>query len=229
LGFALYKSSNNGVNWDSVSSVSAYTLVSNGNNLYSCDYTGIFFSTNNGINWNNIGLQYADLILINGTNIFAGCSGNTAYNGVYLSTNNGLNWFKKNQGFFQNAYANALFIKDNYIFAAIGITIWRRSLTEIVGINPISENNPSKYTLRQNYPNSFNPNTIINFQIKESEFVKLKVYDASGKEVGTLVNEKKSAGKYEIIFNGSQYPSGVYFYKINAGNYYDVKKMILLK
>jgi len=88
---------------------------------------------------------------------------------------------------------------------------------------------PVKYSLEQNYPNPFNPVTNLEFGISNLEFVSLKVYDAMGKEVATLVNEIKPAGRYEIKFDGSNLSSGVYFYKIEAGSFSAVKRMILLK
>jgi hypothetical protein len=87
----------------------------------------------------------------------------------------------------------------------------------------------SDYSLEQNYPNPFNPSTKISYSIKEEGLVTLKVYDVLGKEVATLVNEHRPAGNYEVEFNASQLPSGMYIYKIQAGSFTDVKKMILTK
>ncbi len=88
---------------------------------------------------------------------------------------------------------------------------------------------PDNFELNQNFPNPFNPVTKISFQIPGQYFVSLKVYDILGNEVATLVNEKKSAGKYNVDFNASALPSGVYFYKLQAGSFVQTKKMILLK
>jgi hypothetical protein len=88
---------------------------------------------------------------------------------------------------------------------------------------------PAKYNLSQNYPNPFNPVTNISFEIPEKQFVTLKIFDLLGNEVGTLVNEEKFQGKYSIDFNASVLPNGVYFYRIKAGNFTCVKKMVLLK
>ena len=91
------------------------------------------------------------------------------------------------------------------------------------------QNIPIKYELFQNYPNPFNPTTNIKFLIKDSRFVTLKIYDVLGKEVTTLVNEKLSAGEYEAIFNAGGLASGIYFYKLVAGDFLDVKRMVLIK
>ncbi len=87
----------------------------------------------------------------------------------------------------------------------------------------------SAFTLEQNYPNPFNPTTAIGFQLSAVGHVSLKVYDVLGKEVSTLVNEVKPAGKYKVEFNGSNLASGIYFYCIEAGNYHSIKKMVLIK
>jgi|WetSurMetagenome_2_1015567.scaffolds.fasta_scaffold18299_2 hypothetical protein len=97
------------------------------------------------------------------------------------------------------------------------------------GIKQISELVPTFFSLQQNYPNPFNPSTIIRFQIKDSRFVKLIVYDMLGKKVATLVNEKLKAGEYEVTFDGSDLSSGIFFYQLETGNFSEVKKMILIK
>ena len=90
---------------------------------------------------------------------------------------------------------------------------------------------PVHFMLEQNYPNPFNPVTKINYELrfKDFESVSLKIFDALGREVATLVNQKQKAGSYEVEFNGSNLSSGVYFYKLEAGNFVDTKRMILLK
>ncbi len=85
------------------------------------------------------------------------------------------------------------------------------------------------FSLDQNYPNPFNPSTKISYSIKEEGLVSLKVYDILGKEIVTLVNENKPAGIYEVEFNASALPSGMYIYKIQSGSFSDVKKMLLTK
>ncbi|MCH8032515.1 MAG: T9SS type A sorting domain-containing protein [Bacteroidetes bacterium] len=86
-----------------------------------------------------------------------------------------------------------------------------------------------EFNLFQNYPNPFNPTTTINFTISDLRFTILKVYDILGTEITTLVNEEKPAGNYEVEFDASSLPSGVYFYQLKAGSSIETKKMILLK
>ncbi len=88
---------------------------------------------------------------------------------------------------------------------------------------------PTQFTLSQNYPNPFNPSTKINYQLPEISFVALKIYDVLGNEIATLVNEEKPVGEYEVEFDGKGLPSGIYLYRLQAGNYSEVRKMVLLK
>lgn len=101
--------------------------------------------------------------------------------------------------------------------------------SESVGITQTSSDIPEKYTLSQNYPNPFNPATKINYKLQIANYVLLKVYDVRGIEVAELVNEKQKAGSYTVDFDGSNLPSGIYFYKIYAGEFSDVKRMNLVK
>ena len=88
---------------------------------------------------------------------------------------------------------------------------------------------PNEFQLFQNYPNPFNPSTKINFSIAKSSLVSLKVYDVLGREVACLVNETKSVGNYEVTFNANEFSSGIYYYKLKAGNFIEIKKMNLVK
>jgi streptogramin lyase len=90
-------------------------------------------------------------------------------------------------------------------------------------------NTPTDFVLYQNYPNPFNPSTTISFSIPSSAFTSLKVYDILGNEVAALVEEEKSAGNYEVSFDASFLSSGTYFYRLSAGSFTEVKKMILIK
>jgi len=95
--------------------------------------------------------------------------------------------------------------------------------------NNIQIKNPEKYVLTQNYPNPFNPSTTIKFQILNSEFTTLKVYNILGKEVTTLVSNKLNQGNHTYQFDGRNLASGIYYYQLIAGDYREVKKMILLR
>jgi hypothetical protein len=106
--------------------------------------------------------------------------------------------------------------------------------TFTIGIRPISSEVPNRFMLYQNYPNPFNPSTNIKYQItknvkSETSNVKLIIFDILGKEVTTLVNEKQSPGTYEVNWDGTNYPSGVYFYTLTAGDFVETKKMLMIK
>jgi aminopeptidase N len=106
----------------------------------------------------------------------------------------------------------------------------------ITGVSEIDESNiPEEYSLSQNYPNPFNPSTTIKYSVAadanfaSTTLVQLKVYDVLGNEIAVLVNEEKQAGNFQVEFDASQMPSGIYFYQLKAGSFVQTKKMILLK
>jgi hypothetical protein len=99
----------------------------------------------------------------------------------------------------------------------------------LIGIENKGTETPAVFSLSQNYPNPFNPTTSINYQLSMSSDVKLVVYDLTGKSVMTLVNQRQNAGNYTVTFNGENLASGVYFYTLQAGDYKDVKRMVLIK
>jgi len=104
-----------------------------------------------------------------------------------------------------------------------------------VGIKNLSNELPSSFIIYQNYPNPFNPTTKINYELRVQNYVSLKVYDALGNEIESFVNKEQNAGSYSVYWNASDYPSGVYFYKLKAEsqvgtlNYSATKKMLLVK
>jgi hypothetical protein len=234
-------STDNGVSWTEVNNgltdLGVLSLLAAGTNIFAGTHAGIFRSTNNGTNWTSVltNSSFVWSLAISDINIFAGTA-----DGVLMTTNNGQNWFQKNQGFNVNIPAvYTLLISNNYIFAGTnGQSVWRRSLSEIIGIQNVSAEVPSAYSLQQNYPNPFNPITKIRFDIPSSGFpiktfgndkVVLKVYDLLGKEVATLVNEQLQPGTYEVTFDASMLTSGIYFYKLSAGDFVETKKLMLIK
>ena len=124
----------------------------------------------------------------------------------------------------------------NYNPAKIYIPMWQYNTRHngvygdvtLTGVNK-NKTVPDKYSLFQNYPNPFNPTTTIKYEIPKSANVSLKVFDILGREVVTLLNEYLSAGTYEAIWNANEYTSGVYFYKLQANNYSETKKLLLIK
>lgn len=123
--------------------------------------------------------------------------------------------------FFNRQPVNVQFDPDNMIVL--------KTATISVNNNEVSSELPLNYRLFQNEPNPFNPVTLINFEIPKDEFVKLCVYDINGRLIKVIVNEFRKAGKYYEIFSGAKLASGLYFYKLEAENFSDTKKMVLVK
>ncbi len=97
------------------------------------------------------------------------------------------------------------------------------------GVEDGEEVIPTGYALHQNYPNPFNPSTVISYQIPTSAFVRLRVFDVLGNEVASLINKEQHGGYYNVTFNANNLTSGIYFYRLEAGNYSETKKLILIK
>ncbi len=228
----VFRSSNSGYTWDlcGVNNQTIGPLTSNINCVFAgAGFSmGVYKSTTNGLSWCKTGLNYRTIYSLasSGNNIFAG----TDVYGVYVSNDNGETWTEKNEGLGYPAFVNALCIKGNYIFAGLSNrSVYRRSLDELVGINPVNSNVPAEYTLYQNFPNPFNPVTNIRFNIPVSGEVKIEVFDQLGSLISVPVNEHLGPGVYETKWNAGNNSSGIYFYRLTSGKFTGTKKMILLK
>jgi hypothetical protein len=163
-----------------------------------------------------------------GTNLFA-----VGMAGVFLITQNDTNWTVVHIGLgsWLTDAISALATDKMYLFAGTtdGV-VWRRSLSEMV--TEVAEKFiqiPTRCFLGQNYPNPFNPLTAISFSIPLRSFLSLKIFDLGGREVATIVSEELSAGNHTRQWNAVGMPSGVYFYRIQAGSFTETKKLVLLK
>ncbi len=237
----VYISTNNGTNWTLTSlQVGMGSFAVNGNNVFAGTWVsgnahGVYLTTDNGTNWTQTALNNRNInsMAVSGNNVFAG----TYQNGFYVSNNNGTNWTQRNEGITSTTSIFSLCILNNYIFAGTVSYGYRRPLSELVDIIPISSKVPEHYSLEQNYPNPFNPVTKIKFDIAQhtpyplsrGEMVTLKVFDILGKEIATLVNEQLIPGIYEVEWNATNYTSGVYFYRLTAGEFTDTKRMLMIK
>ena len=135
------------------------------------------------------------------------------------------------------------YTKDHFLVASVEIpglesdvnftNVSNVSLLQDVVISSVTENvntkQPHNFSLQQNYPNPFNPKTIINYQLSMNSDVSLIVYDVTGKEIVKLVSQYQTAGQYAVVFDATNLPSGIYFYKLQAGEFVETRKMILLK
>jgi len=196
----------------------------------------LFKSTNSGDNWIDIGIGLPDVptsaVVIDPLYPDHLYLGNDL--GVYLSTNGGTNWSEYSTGLPEAAIIMDLNVvpSSREVRAAThGNGAYTRKLSGTVGINQISET-VKDYSLRQNYPNPFNPRTKIQFDIKKSGFVELKIFGITGKLITALISQKLNAGSYSIDWDAASYPSGVYFSRLiidNGKSFTDAKKMLLIK
>ncbi|MBM2840638.1 MAG: hypothetical protein HW412_1166 [Bacteroidetes bacterium] len=188
--------------------------------------TGVHRSTDNGLTWQNVGWGPASVqaIALNSLgHVFAATD-----DGVYKSTDTGNTWTPVNGGL-KNQNINAIaFDSDGYLFAGSNGAGIARSLlsTTDVSYDPVV---PEGIFLLQNYPNPFNPSTMIRYGLPQTSFVTLTVYNTLGQQVAQLVSEQQQAGYHEAVFRGDQLASGVYFYRIQAGDFVQTKKLLLLR
>ena len=150
-------------------------------------------------------------------------------NFICKTTNGGINWFNQNIPF--NFNYSVIYFKDIFNGWCLSSSSYLLKTTSggVTFANHITQNTTDQFKLFQNFPNPFNPSTNIKFQIKDSRFVSLIIFDILGKEIETLVNKKLSPGSYNVDWNASQYPSGVYFYKITTDGFSNTKRMLLIK
>lgn len=211
--------------------------------------SGMFLTGNGGANWvrmhtglpNAVGTLPRSCIIKPGsaTEFFVGLgnAGNSGI-GVWKTTDGGRLWTDFNGGTlsnttsirnlnFKNAGSYTLYAGGAHPTLTTGQGVFEYTFTA----TGIGNNNevPDRFFLSQNYPNPFNPVTKIKYSLLSSQFVTLIVYDLSGKEITTLVNNSQVAGNYEVDFDASSLSTGVYIYRISAGTFLDEKKMMLVK
>jgi hypothetical protein len=127
----------------------------------------------------------------------------------------------------------ASFVYDSGLVTIPGVKVYKESSRITVTYTPLSvaeqKSLPREFAMSQNYPNPFNPSTTIKFELPKSSMVRLSVYDILGREVSVLVNERRDAGVHEVKFDASGLSSGVYFYRMQAGDFVQSKSLIVLK
>jgi hypothetical protein len=107
--------------------------------------------------------------------------------------------------------------------------IWNFSTVDVTSVARFDSSIPTDFVLNQHYPNSFNPSTIFQYGVPERSHVQLTIYDELGKLIAQLVNGEQESGYYEVTFDASHLPSGVYIYRLKAGKYMASKKLLYLK
>jgi len=233
------RTTNGGVNWN----FTAFYLNTNEGNLRDMHFIsssdgfaasnvfngqgGISRTIDGGLNWNTQLFPQ----LLNGLD-FAGMNtgyavGNAGY--IIKTTDGGINWISQNSG--AGNYLAGVDFTDSLTGYAVGDAgvILKTTTGGITSVQQISNTIPLEFRLEQNYPNPFNPKTIIGYYLSADSFIKLTIYDVLGSEVAELINQKQKAGSYKVEFDASNFPGGIYFYKLNADHFSKVRKMTLLK
>lgn len=230
----IIRTTNGGTNWSAQTSpvnASLYEIFMLDANTGMCTGTSgtILKTTNGGAVWlqlnSGISVTLRALSYINSNVCFvAGAAGT-----ILKTTNGGMNWVPQISTLTQSL-GGITFI-DTSTGTAVGDNgkIIRTTNGGVTLVRPVSTEIPGQFSLEQNYPNPFNPATKIRFQIPDFAFVNLKIYDVIGRPVAVITDENLRPGSYEVDFDGSNLPSGVYVYKIAAGSFTASKKMILIK
>lgn len=244
----VWVSPDNGVNWNDISSglperwVTRVVVDPSDENIVYVTFNGlkwrdpqphVFRSTNKGTDWTDISSNLPDAPV----NAFAVDNnysdilyvGNDV--GMYVSFDTGQNWEVLGEGLPVLPVGDIkIHPTQNYLVAGTyGRSMYKIDLNLVTNTGDDRQDFLNSFKLYQNYPNPFNPNTIISWDSPVSGHQTIKIYDVTGKEIVTLVNEIKTAGKHQVEFNASSLASGVYFYKIEAGNFTETKKMVVLK
>lgn len=242
----IFRSSNSGASWEASNSgfdnvPYVLTFSARGPNIYTGRYGsgGFYKSTDYGLSWvkildnsgnsNNVltSLVYNDVVLVS---VYAPNGDRLLY-----TQNDGLSWKDASTGtggnppWFGTDVRALLNNSGTLLVGSYGKSIYSALFNQIIGVKQISSVIPDNFKLYQNYPNPFNPTTNIKYQVPANTLVNLKIYDITGKEIMTLVNEKQSPGEYNVTFNAGNLNSGVYFYRLIAGNFNETKKLILVK
>jgi len=243
-GMGVYCSADAGENWTALNkgltTLDTRALAFKGADLFAGTWGGgVFRSTDHGANWTPVssGLTNKQVLSFAVTNhgLFAGTW--EGKGGVFLSTNNGSSWTGVSE---ENALdpwfhipgcVHGLAFDATYLYAGERTTgVWKRPLSEMVtSAESHSSDMPHAFALQQNYPNPFNPSTTIKYELPKSSEVRLSVFDMLGREVSVLVNERRDAGVHEVKFDGSNLASGVYFYRLQAGDFVQTRKVLVLR
>lgn len=231
----ILKTTNSGLNWIQINTTTGNTysylnFINSSTGFLSAK--GIYKTTDAGVSW----LQKTpnNLIYFYKTDFPSTNTGYAiaAYGIIYKTTDSGENWgelYSPTDNFFADLY----FLNDNtgYLIGDQGLILKTTNGggNFVIGINDPIINLPTEYKLFQNYPNPFNPATTIRFFLPENCFVLLKIYDILGKEVIVLTNSYVNSGEHEVSWDASNYPSGVYFYRMTVDGKSFEKKMVLIK
>jgi photosystem II stability/assembly factor-like uncharacterized protein len=234
-GGGVYETSTDSIHWVPIGldTVWGYAIASIDTNVFAANLDGVFLYTGSGKTWlsRNNGLpKYINYCILApmDTLLFAYVGGSSS--GIYVTSDLGQVWQQINDSVFAKLSVRALVATKAFLIAGTVSGAWRIPLSSLkTGVVERTGDRPSTYVLSQNFPNPFNPTTLISYQIAVAGYVKLKVFDLLGREVKALINERQNAGSHTATFDASNLPSGVYFYRLESGTYSEAKKLILLK
>ena len=232
----VYRSLDDGDSWEALTSgldnpFVEELVVSRDDVLFAGTDGGVYRSLDDGDSWEvvhdeTLGSRTVRTLVTNASYaLFAGTHGG----GVFRSLDHGASWEAVNDGL-ENLYVSALAVGlDGSLYAGtVGGGIFKRStLTDVSG--QTEDAIPTDFELSGNYPNPFNPTTLIRYALPTQSAVKLTVYDAAGRQVAVLVDSERPAGRHEVAFDATKLPSGVYFYRLDAGSFSEVEQMVLLR
>ncbi len=231
----IYRTTNAGAEWVQVHAGQYHTFIydlcflnsGTGYGAGDSGYDGILKTSNGGLNWVKI-CSEDELMSVFFRDEITGFAGGRS--NILMTTNSGINWTAEYLPGTNAGLTRKICRSDDstYWAANEGGYIYKRRLTH-VSINPTNAELPAEYSLEQNYPNPFNTATKISFQLSVASLSILKIFDITGNEVATIVNERLQAGKYEVRFDGTGLNSGVYFCRMSAGNFSKTIKIIILK
>ncbi|GBD89246.1 Ycf48-like protein precursor [bacterium BMS3Abin03] len=237
----ILKTTNGGNNWDVIKTENSYfnsTFFHNSLNGWVVGQTQdrTLHTTDGGINWITVDIGGGNDIFFSNNQNGIIVANYSLGSDILITGDGGETWSLQPRVTDRSLYSAYGYLNGLWATGYNGTILFNDKLiiTDVIDSNNYKER-PNNYNILQNYPNPFNPSTKIKFTIAPPNlpggeaFVTLKVYDVLGREVATLVNEEKPPGSYEVEFDGSNLPSGVYFYRLKAGNYSQVKKMVLLR
>ena len=192
-------------------------------------------TTNGGLTWANVNIDTGitgetKIKWVFGTDVLYILGDN---GGIKRSIDGGLTWTRMGTagvtGLKHFDFAHLYGVIFGYAVSSDGRVIKLADSIIFTGTPKLGNSIPEEYNLEQNYPNPFNPTTTVNYDLPQAGYVKIAIYDLLGREVHILVDREQKAGKYEVKWNASDFPSGVYFYSLKAGDFSMTKKMILVK
>lgn len=197
--------------------------------LFAATDLGIYRSSDSGQTWvsANSGMPANDVRVLASNSINEMYAGTNAH-GVFRSANHGDSWEPFNTGLTDTVITSLYCDSDGYLFAGTYSKGIFKTAQRTTSVNNQTDSHPVAFALRQNYPNPFNPSTTIKYELPRASHVTLTVYDVLGREVATLVNGVEQPGSKSVEFNAGNMASGVYFYRIQAGDYVLTKKLLLL-